>query len=426
MASKRILFSAGIIGNVLEWYDFVIYGYFATQFAKLFFPVKDPAISLILSFSAFAIGFFARPLGALFLGIIGDKKGRKPALLVSILLMAIPSILMIFLPTYESIGIAAPLLLTFLRILQGISAGGEYTTSVSFLMEHSPPERRAFWSSVNLFGAIFGILLGSLSATLLHHFLDAHFLETYGWRLAYLPTIFLAVVGYIIRKYTYETPAFVKEKLSPTKGFPLLLALREYPRSFLLTITLSMVQGVAFYTLFVYFPTYFSRYFHLPSDKALLSNTLAMMLLNILILPCAYLSDLIGRRIMFIFSLFAYALFAVTLNIFLIPQGYAYILIAHLLLALISGFFMSILPVTLAELFPVKIRNTSFSVLYNLSLAIFGGTLPSLATYFIEKKGILFFPGFYLSIVSFLALLVAFIYLPETHPLKSKGSTQRS
>ncbi|MFN3505520.1 MAG: MFS transporter [Caldimicrobium sp.] len=426
MSTKRILFFSGIVGNVIEWYDFVIYGYFASQFAKLFFPVKDPAISLILSFSAFAIGFFARPLGALFLGLIGDRKGRKPALLVSIILMAIPSFLMIFLPTYETVGIFAPLLLTFFRLLQGFSAGGEYTTSVSFLLEHSPPNRRALWSSVNLFGAIFGILLGSLSATLLHHFLEPKALESYGWRIAYLPTILLAVVGYVIRKYTYETPAFIKEKLSPTKGFPLIYALREYPKSFFLTLILSMVQGVAFYTLFVYFPTYFARYFGIPTDKALLSNTLAMALLNFLILPCAYASDLLGRRPLFIFSLSAYTLLAFFLNQFFIPKGYSFILIAHLILAFVSGFFMSILPVTLAELFPVKIRNTSFSVLYNLSLAIFGGTLPSLATYFIEKKGILNFPGIYLSLVALIALMATLLFLPETHPLKSKGTPQRS
>ncbi len=426
MASKKILFTAGFVGNVIEWYDFVIYGYFATQFAKLFFPVTDPAISLILSFSAFAIGFFARPLGALFLGLIGDKKGRKPALLVSIVLMAIPSFLMIFLPTYKSIGIWAPLLLTLFRILQGFSAGGEYTTSVSFLLEHSPPDRRALWSSINLFGAIMGILLGSLSATLLHHFLDAQTLENYGWRLAYIPTIFLAFVGYIIRKYTYETPAFIKEKLSPARGFPLLSAFREYPKAFFLTLILSMVQGVAFYTLFVYFPTYFSRYFGIPSDKALLSNTLAMALLNLLILPCAYLSDLIGRRPLFLLALSAYTLSAYSLNVFVLPLGYSFILLAHLILAFISGFFMSILPATLAELFPVKIRNTSFSFLYNLSLALFGGTLPSLATFFIEKKGLLFFPGIYLSLICLFALIVTLLLLPETHPLKSKGSAQRS
>ncbi len=426
MSSKRVLFLAGIAGNVLEWYDFIIYGYFASIFAQLFFPVSDPASSLILSFSAFAVGFFARPLGALFIGYIGDRKGRKPALLVSIILMAIPSLLMIFLPTYHSIGIIAPIILTLLRILQGFSAGGEYTTSVAFLLEHSPKERRALWSSINLFGAIFGILLGSLSATLLYHSLSEEALKNYGWRIAYLPTLLLAYVGYVIRRHTYETPDFIKEKLSPMKGFPLIQALMEYPRAFFLTLILSMVQGVAFYILFVYLATYFSRYFGISSDKALFSNTLAMALLNLLILPCAYLSDLFGRRPFFILSLFLYTVFAFPLIHFFIPKGYPYMLLSHLVLAAVSGFFMSILPVTLAELFPVKIRSTSFSVLYNVSLALFGGTAPMLATYFIEKKGILSFPGLYLSLVCALALLIVILFLPETHPLKAKGLPQRS
>jgi len=426
MSSRKVLITAGIAGNVLEWYDFIVYGYFASILAKLFFPLEDPTSSLLLSFSAFAVGFFARPLGALYIGYIGDKKGRKPALLLSIIFMAIPSSLLLFLPTYERIGVLAPLILSLIRILQGFSAGGEYTTAVSFLLEHSPKDKRAFYSSINLFGAILGILLGSLVSTLLYHFLEREALTSYGWRLAYLPTLFFAVIGYLIRKHTYETPEFIREKFSPLKGFPLFYALKHHPRAFFLTIILSMVQGVAFYLLYVYFATYFTRYFKVPQDLALLSNTLAMSLLTLLILPCAILSDRLGRKPLFIFSLTLYTLFALPLNYFLFPQGFYYLLLSHLLLSFISGFFMSNLPVTLAEIFPVKIRTTSFSVLYNLSLAIFGGTAPLLATYFIEKKGIWFFPGLYLSLVAFFALMMVILFLPETHPLKGSNSPQRS
>ncbi len=425
MASRRVLFFTGITGNVLEWYDFVIYGYFAKEFARLFFPTTDPAVSLILSFSAFAMGFFARPLGALLIGYIADKCGRKPALLISILLMGVPSFLMIFLPTYEVIGILAPLLLTSLRLLQGLSAGGEYTTSVAFLLEHSPPDKRALWSSVNLFGAILGILLGSLVATLIYHFFSPEFVTYYGWRLAYLPTIFLAVVGYIIRRHTYETPAFVREKLSPMRGFPLIVAIKQNPQAFILALVLSMVQGVAFYILFVYYPTYFSRYLGISPDLALLSNTLAMALLNALVLPCAYLSDRLGRKPLFIFSLSLYFLFSYFLNTLML-KNFSLLLLSHLIYAFISGFFMSVLPVTLAEIFPVKIRTTSFSVLYNVSLAIFGGTAPMVATFFVEKKNFITFPGFYLSLVAGIAIIFTLLLLPETHPLKGNTSPQRS
>lgn len=421
MSKSKILFFTGFVGNVLEWYDFVIYGYFANVFAELFFPKGDPTVSLILSFSAFAVGFFARPLGSLILGYIGDKKGRKPALLFSIILMAIPSFLIMCLPTYATLGIVAPLLLSIFRIFQGISAGGEYTTSITFLLEHSPPEKRAFWTSINLFGAIFGIMLGSLSATLIHSLLSSLSVKEYGWRLAYLPTIFLALVGYYIRKHTYETPAFVRETLSPQRGFPLFIALKEYPFYVIVALTLSMIQGIAFFTLFVYLPTYFFRYLKVSSDLALLSNTLAMLILDVTILLVALLSDKYGRKPFFLFSLLMYALFSFPLNYIMVKKtNFEGILICHLLFGLISAFFMSILPVTLAELFPVRIRATSLSVLYNCSVALFGGTAPMLATYFVEKKNILLFPGIYLALSSALAFLVALFFLPETHPLKTK------
>lgn len=420
MSKNRILFFTGFIGNMLEWYDFVIYGYFASIFAELFFPKSDFTIALILSFSAFAVGFFARPLGSLILGYIGDKKGRKPALLFSIILMAVPSFLIMFLPTYTTLGILAPLFLSIFRIFQGISAGGEYTTSITFLLEHSPPEKRAFWTSINLFGAIFGIMLGSFSATLLYYTLEPLSLKEYGWRIAYLPTIFLAVVGYYIRKHTYETPAFIKETLSSKKGFPLIIALKEYPSRVIIALTLSMMQGIAFFILFVYFPTYFSRYLNIPSSLALFSNTVAMLLLDIAILIVALLSDKYGRKPFLKLSLLMYVLFSIPLNYLIINSSYLGKLCSHLFFSIISAFFMSILPVTLAELFPVKIRTTSLSVFYNFSLALFGGTAPMVATYFVEKKNILFFPGIYLSLASALALLIVLIFLPETHPLKTK------
>ncbi len=420
MSKNKVLFFTGFVGNVLEWYDFVIYGYFANIFAELFFPKGNPTVSLILSFSAFAVGFFARPFGSLILGYIGDRKGRKPALLFSIILMAVPSVLIMLLPGYEILGIISPLLLSIFRIFQGISAGGEYTTSVTFLMEHSPPEKRAFWTCINLFGAIFGIMLGSLSATFLYSVLSPSSLKAYGWRLAYLPTLFLAWVGYYIRKHTYESPAFVKETLSYKKGFPLLIALKEYPRCVIVALVLSMIQGIAFFTLFVYLPTYFSRYLNVVSSLALLSNTLAMLILNITILLVALLSDKYGRRPFFLISLLTYALFSFPLNYLMVNTNFWGVLLVHLFFGAISAFFMSILPVTLAELFPVKIRATSLSVLYNLSLALFGGTAPMVATYFVEKKGLLIFPGIYLTLASAIAFLIVLFLLPETHPLKSQ------
>jgi len=415
-SSRSILIATGLVGNVIEWYDFVVYGYFAQVFAKLFFPSHDPVVSLILSFLTFAVGFLARPFGALLIGYVADKKGRKPALVLSIYLMAIPSLLIMVLPTYHSIGVLSSIILGILRIFQGLSAGGEYTTSVTFLLEHSHPKRRAFYASINLFGAILGILFGSFTATVFHHVFSEEELLSYAWRLIYLPTLILAYLGVLVRKRTYETPSFVKEALSPAKGFPLVYAIKHHKKELILTLSLSAVQGVAFFTLFVYLSTYYNRVLKLPSDKSFLINTIAMLLLDLLIPFVAYLSDKHGRSPFFLISLSLYAFLSTFLINFMLSGDFKNILLAHLAFAFISSLFMSILPATLAELFPVKVRGTSFSVLYNTSLAVFGGTVPMVCTYFVEKLNLLTFPGIYLSAVSAFALLLSFLFLPETNP----------
>jgi len=416
MVSRRLLIATGLLGNVIEWYDFVVYGYFAQVFAKLFFPSHDPIVSLILSFLTFAVGFLARPFGALIIGYVADKKGRKPALVLSIYLMAIPSLLLVVLPTYQTLGVVSSIILGTIRIFQGLSAGGEYTTSVTFLLEHSHPKRRAFYASINLFGAILGILLGSLTATIFHHVFSEEAILSFAWRLVYLPSIILAYLGILIRRRAYETPSFVREALSPAKGFPLVYAFKHHKKELILTLVLSAVQGVAFFTLFVYLSTYYNRVLKLPPDQSFLINTIAMVLLELFIPIVAYLSDLYGRRPFFLISLFLYALLSLPLIKFMLSYDIKTILLNHLAFAFISSLFMSILPATLAELFPVKIRGTSFSVLYNTSLALFGGTVPMVCTYFVEKLNFLTFPGFYLSTVSALALILSFFFLPENRP----------
>ena len=322
--------------------------------------------------------------------------------------------------TYQTIGISAPIILGILRIFQGLSTGGEYTTSVTFLLEHSHPNRRAFYASINLFGAILGILIGSFTATIFHHIFTEEELLGFTWRLIYLPTIILAYLGVVIRKQTYETPSFVKEALSPSKGFPLVYAIRHHKKSIILTLFLSAVQGIAFFTLFVYLSTYYHRVLKIPSDQAFFINTVAMIVLDLFIPIIAYFSDLYGRRPFFLFSLFLYSVCSIFLINLMLSGEFKVILISHLGFALISSLFMSILPATLAELFPVKIRGTSFSLLYNTSLAVFGGTVPMVCTYFVEKVKLLTFPGIYLSVISGLTLVLSIFLLPETNPQKTK------
>jgi MHS family proline/betaine transporter-like MFS transporter len=187
-SNKNVAFS-GMVGNILEWYDFTLYGYLAVILSQLFFPSENETVSLLASFGAFAVGFFFRPLGSVLFGYIGDKYGRKKALIISIFLMAIPTFLIGLLPTYQQIGILAPILLTFFRILQGLSTGGEYTTSVTFVVEHAPKDRRGFFGSINLLGAVIGIMFGSLMGAFLTSTFDKETLLDWGWRVGFLYTL---------------------------------------------------------------------------------------------------------------------------------------------------------------------------------------------------------------------------------------------
>ena len=214
--TPRRVVTAGVIGNVLEWYDFAVYGYFAPILATLFFPDGDRTLSLLAAFGAFAVGFLMRPVGAALFGHIGDRYGRARALLLSVALMAIPTVVMGLLPTYDSIGLAASLLIVLLRMCQGLAVGGEFTSSIVFLAEHAPPRRRGFFSSWAMFGATAGTMLGALVGAALSSTLSQEALAAWGWRVAFIAGIAVAVVGVILRRNMFDLPP-VESAVSPVK-----------------------------------------------------------------------------------------------------------------------------------------------------------------------------------------------------------------
>ncbi len=414
MASHKNIALSGMIGNVLEWYDFTLYGYLAIVLSKLFFPSENEFVSLIASFGAFAVGFLFRPIGSFLFGYIGDKYGRKKALLISIFLMAFPTFLIGLLPTYHDIGILAPILLTILRILQGLSTGGEYTTSVSFVVEHSPSDKRGFFGSINLLGAVIGIMFGSLTGAFLNYFFSPEELSSYGWRIGFLFGIVLAFIGIYIRKNTSETPIFLAIEEGNRVKNPLIKTFIHHPKEFLISIIFSSLQGVAFFLLFVYMPTFYTKFLHIPQAKALFINSFAMLVLTVLIPIMAYLSDKIGRKPFLMISTLLYSLFSIFLFKLIITGNENLIIFAHVSFAVISSLFMSILPTFLTETFPADIRNSAFSVGYNISLAIFGGTVPMVATYLILKTGILESPAIYLSLIAFIVFVTS-LFIKETY-----------
>ncbi len=399
--SPRDLF-AGIAGNVMEWYDFAIYGYFAAIIGGSYFPSKDPTVSLLAAFGVFAGGYLMRPLGGLVFGHIGDRLGRRQALTVSSLMMGIPTTLIGFMPTYDQIGLAAPMGIMLLRLLQGLSVGGEYTSSAVFVIEHAPPERRGFYGSWIVWASVTGIVLGSGVAALLSNVLSPAALKTWGWRVPFMIGIVIATYTFVLRRgLATETVAAAPGRL------PIVDAVRDHPRAMLQGAGLSLMNAVAFYTLFVYGVTYIQLYDHLPAAKALDINTLNMVAMLVLMPLFGLLSDRIGRKRMAIGAALATAALAWPLFRLLHSGSEGLVFLGQFGFAVLIGAYVGVNPTILVEAFPRDVRCSAVSTSYNVVLGIFGGTAPIVATYMIQRSHNDLSPAFYImaaAIVSAIAI----------------------
>ncbi|UVT17652.1 MAG: MFS transporter [Nitrospira sp.] len=406
---------AGAVGNVLEWYDFALFGYFAPVLSLLFFPSSDPSLSLIATFSVFAVGFLARPLGALLFGYWGDTRGRREALAWSILLMALPTCLVGMLPTYAQIGLAAPLALTALRFLQGLSVGGEFTGSVTFLVEHAAPAERGYIGSWAGFSAQIGALLGSGIGTVAAASLTAEALQEWGWRIPFLSGSLIALVGWYLRRRIPESPAFERlQQTGSVSSSPVRELLLSHRAPLLQVIGLVLLHGVAFYMFYVFLPTYLTRVTDLPMGTTLTINTLCMALLAILIPVMGKLSDRVGHRWILAGGAAGLALGTVPFFLWLSSGQIALIVAAQTLITVFVAAYMGPFFAIVATLFPVSRRYTGLSLSYNMAAALFGGTAPLLATILIERSGNILAPGWYVSLCAILSLIVLSTIREET------------
>ncbi len=271
---RRVVF-AGMMGNILEWYDFSVYGYFAQAIGREFFPTSDPFSSVLAAFGAFAVGFLMRPFGAVLFGHIGDRLGRKRALELSVLCMALPTFVIGLLPGHAVLGATAAVLLVLMRMLQGLSVGGEGTTSIIFLIEHSPERRRGLAGSMAFFGATAGILLGSAVGALSVWLLGAQSASGLGWRVPMLLGLLVGVAGLYIRRHLPEEP----NSTPRPQGVPVLDAIRRHTPTIGLIVGVNLVMGIGFYLSFVYAVTYLEEFSGISAQLALTINTLSMVVL---------------------------------------------------------------------------------------------------------------------------------------------------
>jgi len=394
------------IGNALEWFDLVVYGFFAVVIAKLFFPAGNDTASLLLAFGTFGLSFFMRPLGAIVIGAYADRAGRKAALTLSILLMMIGTAIIVVLPTYESIGIAAPLILVFARLMQGFSAGGEFGSATAFLAEHVP-HRRGFFASWQVASQGLTTVLAAVFGTVLTGTLTHEQLMGWGWRIPFAFGLLLAPIAYYIRSNVDETPEFLAAE---TTASPLRDTFTDHKARLLIAVGIVVLGTVATY-LVLFMPTYGVKQLGLPPSVSFLAVVLTGVIQMVGAPIVGHWSDKVGRTgIMLAFAaLMFFLIYPAFAWLVARPTAATLIAVQVALGVIVTGYFAA-LPGLLSEMFPVATRTTGMSLAYNIAVTIFGGFGPFIIAWLIRETGQKAAPSFYLmfaACVSFVALVAA-------------------
>jgi MHS family proline/betaine transporter-like MFS transporter len=406
---KKVSIIAGVIGNVIEWYDFALYGYMAAIISHLFFPNESRAISLLSTYGIFAAGFVMRPFGSAVFGWLGDTIGRSKTMLISVAVMMIPTFLLGLLPAYSSIGIFAPILLVVLRLTQGLSVGGEFSSSVTYLVETSSPGRRGLAGSLGNVGGGIGMVFGSLMAALTTNILTGDMVNAWGWRIPFLLGGVLGTVALILRRYLPKSKHFYEHVKNKENSTPIKEAFSRNRKETTQAMLFASGYGALFYLTMVYLPTWLSEYMHFPLKTAMSINTAATALLTILVPINAWISDKYIRRTKFMsISVAVMSLAAIPLFLLLRQGGIAVVIAVQFLLTILISVLSGVGPALFVELFPTDDRLSGYSIAFNVGMGIVGGSTPMVVTWLISKTNLVWLPGIYMcgwALVCFSALL---------------------
>ncbi|WP_328548714.1 MFS transporter [Streptomyces platensis] len=401
--------AAASIGNAVEWYDWYAYSFLAVYFAEQVFPkgAGNSLVPLLSTFAVFAVGFFMRPVGGLLMGAIADRHGRRTALTLTILLMGGGSLLVALTPTYKATGVLAPLVLVLARLVQGLSVGGEFAASTTFLVESAGPGRRGLFSSFQYVSTTAGQLLASATAALLAALLTEQQMGEWGWRVAFLIGALLSLLGLWIRRGAQETLSDVRGADRPG----LFEALRRHPRQSLLICGITAGGTIAYYTWTTYLPTYAQVNAGFDKGEALTVGTLSLIFFALLQPLGGLLSDRIGRKPLLLGFSLGFAVLAVPLLHLVTDTFVSLLLVQCAGMVLLTG-YTSVAAAVNAEVFPARVRAAGIGFPYSLTVALFGGTAPYVGTWFKQAGHADLFPWYVaaLCLVSFLVYLT----LPET------------
>jgi MHS family proline/betaine transporter-like MFS transporter len=396
-------FFAGVFGNILEWYDFAVFGFLTPIIGELFFPKEDKIVGILMAYGVFATGYFMRPLGGIIFGHIGDKYGRKIALQISMFAMAIPTVLMGFLPTYKDIGIWAAFLLIFLRMVQGASVGGELMGSVSYLVEIAPLKKRNFYGSFTLFSAVGGLLFGSAVVTILDMALGSQVMSTWGWRIPFIGGVLIFAFGLWLRDGMRESPDFLAQKEIPQKT-PFLEILKTMPMKVFQLFCIISVATVGVYILFIWLSTYMADMIASPIQNSQLLATLSMVVVVFVLPFSGYISDIYGETKVFRLSCISLGVLIYPIFMLINLGDFWLAALGMFIFAIVIGFIQGPLPVLMTKMFPANLRYTGIGLGYNTATAILGGTTPMIATVLVKVGSSIYLPAIYLIFFSLVAL----------------------
>lgn len=402
------------IGNFVEWYDFSVYAYFATVIGAQFFPSENEALSLLATFATFGVAFVVRPVGAIVIGHYADRLGRKSTLAVVVLLMSVATTLIGLLPSYATAGVVAPALLVVARAAQGFSAGGEYASASSYLVELAPERRRGRYGGWTYFSIGIGLVTGATMGVVASAVLDADALGSWGWRVPFLLAAPLGVIGLYIRLKLEDSPKFldVVERQGVVRT-PVIASLRTQVRALLTTVGLVMVGTVGTYVVLLYLPSYYTTVIAIDMSQALLANLVGLILFTAAVPMLGRWSDRLGRKPLLIASGAAPLVLALPAFLVISTGSVVAIVLVQAVLSLCVALWAGVAPTALVELFPTALRASSLGLGYSVTVSLFGGFSPLIITYLSTTTGSVLTPAFAIMGAALITLLTA-LGLSET------------
>ncbi|MEN3930037.1 MFS transporter [Microvirga sp. W0021] len=409
---RRAVVSA-IIGNGLEWYDFLIFGFFLTFITQAYFPTDDAFISSIMGGTTFAIAFFVRPLSGVLIGLYSDKFGRKPALTLMIVLMGLSTLLIGLTPTYAQIGIAAPIIVIIARILQGISVGGEFASATAMLSEYAPKNQKMYYGSFQMCSQAIALALSSGAGYVTAALLSEDSLQSWGWRIPFLLGALVTPIGFYIRKHVDETPEFAAmlNNQKKTEQAPLMEVLVQNTGSLFKGLGSVIIATVSVYVWFVTLPMFIIKTLHLPSSGIMLSNVFCGVILFFITPIAGRLADRYGAVNIWTIGVVLFGALSYPLLSYIIAEpSIQVLLIGQLIGAIAMSMIWGPYPGQMSQFFPTRIRSTGMAISYNLGVLLFGGLAPVITDTLFKLTGSSVVSAYYIIFGAVVSLI--FVWVP--------------